>query len=71
MTTVMKPVVTTIRRKALGSAIERVLTPHQLTMARELAWAENPRGPKPQPEQILFWMRFNMPVAAARVDAFL
>jgi hypothetical protein len=56
------------RRKALAKAIASVLSPAQLTMAHELIAAERPGQPAPQAEEILFWMRLNMPSAAARVD---
>lgn len=56
------------RRKTLAKAIASVLSPAQLTMVHELLAAERPGRPAPQVEEILFWMRLNMPTAAARVD---
>lgn len=59
------------RRKKLASVITQVLTPAQLTMANALVVAENPGRPAPRPEQLLHWMRLNMPMAAQRVDEIL
>ena len=56
------------RRKALAAALRQALTPAQLTMIHELLAAERPGKPAPQAEDILFWMRLNMPVAASRID---
>jgi hypothetical protein len=33
--------------------------------------AEKPGRPAPQPEEVLFWIRRNMPVAAEKIDAIL
>jgi len=57
------------RRKLVSAVIAQVLTPCQITMAHELMAAENPG--MPNPEDLLFWVRLNMPVAAARIDAIL
>jgi hypothetical protein len=59
------------RRKALSAALDRVLAPSQLTAARELLRAENPGRPAPRPEDILYWMRVNMPGATRRVESIL
>lgn len=59
------------RRKALISAIGQALTPAQLTMVCELISAEDPERAKPEPDDILYWMRLNMPVAARRVEDIL
>ena len=53
----------------LASVIAQVLTPCQLTMVRELD-AAGETG-KPAPEELLFWMRLNMPVAAERIETIL
>lgn len=55
------------RRKQLAAAISSVVSSAQLTMVHELMAAEKPGRHAPQPEEILFWMRLNMPVAAGRV----
>lgn len=60
-----------MRRKALASALSRVLHPAQLTAAREMILAERPGRAQPQPEEILFWMRLNMPDATTRVEELL
>lgn len=59
------------RRKLLASVMSRVLSPAQITMARQLMAAEKPGRPSPQPEEIMFWLRLNMPVAAEQIDATL
>lgn len=59
------------RRKSLATALSAVLNPAQLTAARECILAENPGRATPQPEDILFWMRINMPAATARVEELL
>ena len=59
------------RRKALACALSQAVTPAQLTAARELMQAEAPGRPSPQPEEILYWMRLNMPVATRRVEDIL
>ena len=56
------------RRKLLASALSQVLQPGQLTAARELILAEAPGRLAPQPEEILYWMRINMPQATHRVE---
>jgi hypothetical protein len=59
------------RRKLLASVIKQVLTPIQLTMVHELIAAENPGRPAPQPEDVMFWMRLNMPIASDSIDQLL
>ena len=59
------------RRKQLTSALAQVLAPAQLTAARELLLAEAPGRVRPQPEEILYWMRVNMPLATRRVEKIL
>ncbi len=59
------------RRKALEAAISRVLTPAQQTMVRELLCAEDPTVRAPKAEEMLYWIRFNMPRAAARIEFVL
>ncbi len=59
------------RRKALQSAIIQVLTPAQLTMVSELVCAEDPEHSEPVVDDILYWMRLNMPVAARQVEDVL
>lgn len=59
------------RRKLVASVIAEVLSPAQITMAHQLLAAEKPGRPAPQPEELLFWIRLNMPVAAERIDAIL
>ena len=59
------------RRKRLQLALSGVLTPAQLSMASVLVATEKPGMPDPTPEQLLHWMRLNMPVAAARIEAIL
>ena len=59
------------RRKLLAATIRQVLSPAQLTMVHELLAAERPGQPAPQPEDVMFWMRLNMPVASDRVDELL
>lgn len=54
------------QQKVLGSVIAQVLSPEQLSRARELS-----RAKKPQSQQLLRWMRFNMPVAAQQVEDIL
>lgn len=60
-----------VRRKQLTYAISRVLTPAQLTMAYEFMAAERYGRPMPQAEDVLYWMRLNMPLAAQRVEEVL
>ena len=59
------------RRKQLAAALSRVLAPAQMTAARELMRSERPCRRDPQPEEILFWMRVNMPVATSRVERII
>ncbi|MBI3554566.1 MAG: hypothetical protein HY077_18895 [Elusimicrobia bacterium] len=59
------------RRKALHSAIIQVLTPAQLTMVSELVCAEDPDHAEPVVDDILYWMRLNMPMAARQVEDVL
>lgn len=59
------------RRRLLASALAQVLHPAQLTAARELMLAESSRRLPPQPEEILYWMRVNMPQATSRVEKIL
>lgn len=58
-------------RKALTAALYEVLSPAQLTAAREMILAENPGRAAPQAEDILYWMRVNMPNATERVEDIL
>ena len=59
------------RRKIVASVIAQVISPSQMTMAHQLMAAEKPGRPAPQPEEVLFWLRLNMPVAAGKIDAIL
>ena len=59
------------RRKQLSSALAKVLAPEQLSAARELMLAEAPGRLSPRPEEILYWMRVNMPLATRRVEKIL
>lgn len=59
------------RRKALISALAKVLEPAQAAAAREFILAEKPGRAEPQPEEILFWMRANMPLATVRVEELM
>ena len=59
------------RRKLLASALAQVLHPVQLTAARELMLAEAPGRLSPQPEEILYWMRVNMPQATVLVERII
>ena len=68
---VMITSLSTFRRKALVSAIGQVLTPVQHTMVRELIQAEDPHHADAQPEDVIYWMRLNMPVAAREVEDVL
>ena len=56
-------------RDILACVIARVLTPVQLTMVRELVAAGKPG--RPAPEEFIFWMRLNMPVAAQQIETIL
>jgi hypothetical protein len=58
------------RRKLVSAVIAQVLTPCQITMAHQLIEAEHP-GMVVMPEDLLFWLRLNMPVAAESIDAIL
>lgn len=58
-------------RKAVASAITRVLTLPELTMVHNCWAAENPGQPAPDPFQVLRWVRQNMPLAAERLDEAL
>lgn len=60
-----------IRRRLLASALEQVLTPAQLTVARELQQAAAPGCPAARPEDVLYWIRLNMPVAASKIEDIL
>lgn len=59
------------RRKIVAQAISSILSPAQMTMAHQLMAAEKPGRPAPMPEEVLFWLRLNMPVAAEKIDAIL
>lgn len=59
------------RRKALEAAFLQVLTPSQRTMVRELVRAENRAKEEPRPEQLLYWIRLNMPGASSRIEHVL
>jgi hypothetical protein len=59
------------RRKQLSSALAQVLTPAQMNAAREFMLAEAPGRPSPRPEEILYWMRLNMPLATGRVEGII
>ncbi len=59
------------RRRRLASALAQVLSPAQLTAAREMMRAEAPGRCPPRPEEILYWMRVNMPLATLRVEGIL
>ncbi|MFI5346331.1 MAG: hypothetical protein ACHQ51_08150 [Elusimicrobiota bacterium] len=51
-------------RKALGTVIAQVLSPAQLSRARELSGA-------PQSEDLMRWLRDYMPTAAQQVEDIL
>ncbi|MEK7232672.1 MAG: hypothetical protein AAB268_02560 [Elusimicrobiota bacterium] len=59
------------RRKIVASVIAQVISPSQMAMALQLMAAEKPGRTAPVPEEILFWLRLNMPVAAGKIDAIL
>jgi hypothetical protein len=59
------------RRKFVSSVLSQVLSPASLTMAHQLWAAEKPGRSAPQPEDVLLWVRLNMPVAAERIDELL
>ena len=59
------------RHKALASAIAQVLTPAERSMVRELIAAEVAGRPAPGAEDMMYWMRLNMPTAAIRVEDIL
>ncbi len=73
MTEMTSPVATLSapRRKLLASALAQVLHPVQMTAARELMLAEAPKRLSPQPEEILYWMRVNMPLATVRGEKLI
>lgn len=58
-------------RKALSVALSRVLAPAQLTAAREMIMAADPSRAIVTPEDILYWMRVNMPRATEQVEELL
>ena len=55
-------------RKAVACAITRVLTLPELTMVHNCWAAENPGKPAPSPDDVLMWVRLNMPSASERLD---
>ncbi len=57
------------RRRRIAAAIAGTLTPAQLMMARELMAADG--SASVLPEDLLFWIRGNMPEAAARIEKLL
>lgn len=59
------------RRKALEAAIARELSPAQRTMVIELVCAQRPDGSAPKVEDIMYFLRLNMPTAVARIEARL
>lgn len=59
------------RRRALESAIARELSAAQLTMVYELIAAQDPSGSAPKAEDIMYFLRLNMPLAVARIEARL
>ncbi len=59
----------TLKRRALTSAIKRVLPPKQRAAATELCSVE--AGRKCSSADLIAWMRVNMPSAADRVDDLL
>ena len=69
--TSMYPSLNASRRKQLASALTQVLAPAQLTAAREFMLAEAPGRLSPQPEEILYWMRVNMPQATVLVERII
>ena len=69
--TMITTIYTTDRRRALDLTIARVLTPAQHTMVRELIRAETPKGCSPRAEDMMYWIRLNMPVVASRIEALL
>jgi hypothetical protein len=73
MTELSSPVATlnAARRKQLSAALSQVLSPAQMTAAREFMVAEAPGRLSPRPEEILYWMRVNMPLATCRVETIL
>jgi len=58
-----------LKRRALTSAINRVLAPKQRAAARELCSVE--AGRRCSSTDLISWMRVNMPSAADRVDDLL
>ncbi len=59
------------RRRLLAAALEQILSPAQLTAARELHQAAHPGSPEARPEDVLYWIRLNMPVAASKLEGIL
>ena len=59
------------RRKLVSKVISQQISPAHMTMALNLMAAERPGRPAPQPEELLLWIRLNMPEAAERIDAIL
>lgn len=59
------------RRRLLAAALAQILSPAQLTMARELVRAASADAREPRPEDVLYWIRLNMPVAASRLEDVL
>lgn len=55
-------------RKAVASAISRVLSPAELVMVHNCWAAENPGKSAPDAFAVLRWVRQNMPAAAERLD---
>jgi hypothetical protein len=51
--------------------LAQALTPEQMNAARECMLAETPGRLAPRPEEILYWMRLNMPLATRRVEGIL
>ena len=59
------------RRRLLAEALDQILSPAQLTVARELQAAAAPGCPAARPEDVLYWIRLNMPVAASKLEDIL
>ena len=59
------------RRKLVASILAQVMSPATMTMAHQFMSAEKPGRPAPTPEEVLFWVRLNMPATAERIDAIL
>ncbi len=58
-------------RKIVSAAITSVLSPAELTMVHQFMAAERPGRPAPQPEELLTWIRMNMPAIAQNLDHVL